>query len=93
MADFIDDKWQQKIISIDIQILKQKRHGKFVNQYALYTGQFITKLIKTWRVKVEVYSETTCHWSFNFSSWLLWYFIVLIFKGESLFSGYMPCLE
>ena len=43
----------RKIISIDIHVLKQKRHGKFVNQYALYTGQFITKLIKMWGVEIE----------------------------------------
>ena len=40
----VNDK---KIISVDIHVLKQKRHRKFVNQCALYTGQFITKLIKT----------------------------------------------
>ena len=40
----INDK---KIISIDIHVLKQKRHGKFVNQHALHTGQFRSKLIKT----------------------------------------------
>ena len=39
----------KKIISVDIDVdvLKQKRRRKFVNQCALYTGQFITKLIKT----------------------------------------------
>ena len=41
----INDK---KIISVDIHVSKQKRHRKFVNQCALYTGQFITKLIKTY---------------------------------------------
>ena len=56
----------EKFISINIHLLKQKRLGTFLNQYALYTGQFITKVTKTWRVKREVYSETIWQWSFNF---------------------------
>ena len=27
---------------------QNRKHRKFVNQCALYKGQFITKLIKTW---------------------------------------------